>query len=93
VNAGVVTPVELIKIRLQNQYENTAAQFNLNLKERLRSGLRSSLFERRIFYNGPIDCIVQIFKEKVHASCGVRVRCVCAVCAVCSVHVRVVHRD
>ena len=85
-NAGVVTPVELIKIRLQNQTENTAAQFNLNLKERLRSGLRSSLFERRIFYNGPIDCIVKIFKEKVRRLCVcgdacavVRVRwCVCA---------------
>lgn len=64
VNSAVVTPVELIKIRLQNQYENTAAQFNLNLKERLRSGLRSSLFERKIFYNGPIDCIVKITKEK-----------------------------
>ncbi len=78
-NAGVVTPVELIKIRLQNQTENTAAQFNLNLKERLRSGLRSSLFERRIFYNGPIDCIVKIFKEKVRHACAVmRVRwCVC----------------
>lgn len=61
----MVAPVELIKIRLQNQYENSAAQFNTNLKERLRSGLRSSLFERKIYYNGPIDCIVKIFQEKV----------------------------
>lgn len=66
VNSAVVTPVELIKIRLQNQVENSAAQFNLNLRERLRSGLRSSLFERsRIYYDGPVDCIVKIYKEKV----------------------------
>lgn len=57
--------MELIKIRLQNQYENSAAQFNMNLKERLRSGMRSSLFERKIYYDGPIDCISKIVKERV----------------------------
>ncbi len=51
----IVSPVELIKTRLQVQHDSVPSSV-ASMKNRKAQ-------QQRTFYNGPIDCIVKIVKE------------------------------